>query len=120
MNIYTPEIMRQYAGRPRHELEPHIFAVAEEAYRRMIIQGKNQSIIVSGNNDWTLALFTRDAHMLGESGAGKTQSARYVMQYFALVDELSGKKDKISGPEDGSTSIEDAVLSTNPIMEVAL
>ena len=69
MNIYTPEIMRQYAGRPRHELEPHIFAIAEEAYRRMIIQGKNQSIIVSGNNYWTpalftaiTALFTRDAH----------------------------------------------------------
>lgn len=98
LNIYTPEIMRQYAGRPRHELEPHLFAIAEEAYRRMIRANENQSIIVSG-----------------ESGAGKTMSAKFVMRYFAIVDELVGKK----GVEKGS-SIEDAVLSTNPIMEVIL
>ena len=36
MNIYETQIMRQYAGRPRYELEPHLFAIAEEAYRRMI------------------------------------------------------------------------------------
>jgi myosin-5 len=63
LNIYTPEIMRQYAGRPRHELEPHLFAIAEEAYRKMIIDKQNQSIIVSG-----------------ESGAGKTMSAKFVMR----------------------------------------
>ena len=110
MNIYTPEIMRQYAGRPRHELEPHLFAIAEEAYRRMLREKVNQSIIVSG-----------------ESGAGKTQSAKYVMRYFAIVDEISiggggggGGGGGAGSAQDvnANTSVEDAVLSTNPIMEV--
>ncbi|KAJ3275583.1 Myosin type-2 heavy chain 1 [Terramyces sp. JEL0728] len=101
MNIYTAEIMRQYAGRPRHELEPHLFAIAEEAYRKMINEKVNQSIIVSG-----------------ESGAGKTQSAKYVMRYFATVDELStSRAGSATDIANSSTSIEDAVLSTNPIME---
>ncbi|KAI8899112.1 P-loop containing nucleoside triphosphate hydrolase protein [Globomyces pollinis-pini] len=99
MDIYSPTTMRQYAGRPRHELEPHLFAIAEEAYRRMINEKVNQSIIVSG-----------------ESGAGKTQSARYVMRYFAVVDE-SNSPGQQNHSDGNSTSIEDAVLSTNPIME---
>ncbi|KAJ2997285.1 Myosin type-2 heavy chain 1 [Globomyces sp. JEL0801] len=73
-----------------------IFAVTEQAYRQMIHQKINQSIIVSG-----------------ESGAGKTQSARYVMRYFAVVDETP-----TGANLDAGSSIEDAVLSTNPIMEL--
>jgi myosin-5 len=103
MNIYTPEIMRQYCGRSRHELEPHLFAIAEESYRRMIDFDQNQSIIVSG-----------------ESGAGKTQSAKYVMRYFAVVEHLTNSESRqtsLSDINEKNTSVEDAVLSTNPIME---
>ncbi|KAI8847709.1 P-loop containing nucleoside triphosphate hydrolase protein [Chytridium lagenaria] len=90
--LYSQEIMREYSGKRRGDLEPHLFAVAEEAYRSMIRDKKNQSIIVSG-----------------ESGAGKTQSAKYIMRYFAVdgSGHNSGKK----------SEIEEAVLSTNPIME---
>ena len=67
-----------------------------------MINGKNQSIIVSG-----------------ESGAGKTQSAKYVMRYFATVADLEKSQDGIDSPVDGTNiNVEDAVLSTNPIMEV--
>ncbi|RKO98816.1 hypothetical protein CXG81DRAFT_15404 [Caulochytrium protostelioides] len=114
--IYSPEIMREYSGKRRGELEPHLFAVAEEAYRTMITERRNQSIIVSG-----------------ESGAGKTQSAKYIMRYFAIVDDLtkqsmsrsSSLQNDMAGVADGDkssavgsrTEIEQAVLSTNPIME---
>ncbi|KAJ1536848.1 Myosin type-2 heavy chain 1 [Nowakowskiella sp. JEL0078] len=94
LNLYTPDVMREYSGQSRGELEPHLFAIAEESYRRMIKDNRNQSIIVSG-----------------ESGAGKTMSAKYIMRYFATVDDLDNKE---SG---GVSEIEDAVLSTNPIME---
>lgn len=92
--VYSPEIMREYSGKRRGELEPHLFAVAEEAYRTMIKFKKNQSIIVSG-----------------ESGAGKTQSAKYIMRYFAIVEDYEKKS------SSGKSEIEEAVLSTNPIME---
>ncbi|EGF77626.1 hypothetical protein BATDEDRAFT_13697 [Batrachochytrium dendrobatidis JAM81] len=107
LNIYTAEIMREYSGKQRDELEPHLFAVAEQAYRNMIKEKKNQSIIISG-----------------ESGAGKTQSAKYIMRYFAIVDELgvsrAGSAAEVAGNSNlagNTTEIEEAVLSTNPIME---
>ncbi|KAI9338461.1 P-loop containing nucleoside triphosphate hydrolase protein [Obelidium mucronatum] len=113
--LYSSDIMREYSGKRRGELEPHLFAVAEEAYRTMIREKRNQSIIVSG-----------------ESGAGKTQSAKYIMRYFATVDNLEGNtgglgnsgssiRSGIEGGEKNSaggiSEIEEAVLSTNPIME---
>ncbi|ORY48368.1 myosin-2 [Neocallimastix californiae] len=99
--IYTHDIMRAYSGKRRGELEPHLFAVAEEAYRNMLREKKNQSIIVSG-----------------ESGAGKTQSAKYIMRYFASVDELDQPFDGDADINDGGMSeVEEAVLATNPIME---
>uniref|UniRef100_G3VKW4 Myosin VB n=3 Tax=Sarcophilus harrisii TaxID=9305 RepID=G3VKW4_SARHA len=71
------------------DIDPHIFAVAEEAYKQMARDEKNQSIIVSG-----------------ESGAGKTVSAKYAMRYFATV-----------GGSASETNIEEKVLASSPIME---
>ncbi|KAJ3012294.1 UNVERIFIED_CONTAM: Myosin type-2 heavy chain 1 [Siphonaria sp. JEL0065] len=106
VNIYSTDIMREYIGSKRQELEPHIYGIAEECYQAML-QGKNQSVIVSG-----------------ESGAGKTQSTKYIMQYLAVVDSLS-KVDSVevlmrpgamnAGIKKSET--EDAVLASNPILE---
>ncbi|XP_074834028.1 unconventional myosin-Va-like [Carettochelys insculpta] len=70
-------------------MDPHIFAVAEEAYKQMSRNNKNQSLIISG-----------------ESGAGKTASAKYAMRYFATV-----------GGSLSDTSMEEKVLASSPIME---
>lgn len=84
-------------------MDPHVYAVAEEALRSLKKFGRNQSIIVSG-----------------ESGAGKTQSARYLMEYFAYANKVSQTRRSSSANHGGIpiSGIEEAVLSTNPIMEV--
>lgn len=48
VQLYEPDIIQQYSGRRRGELEPHLFAIAEDAYRCMIREKKNQTIVVSG------------------------------------------------------------------------
>ncbi|KAJ8659397.1 hypothetical protein O0I10_004759 [Lichtheimia ornata] len=97
--LYDPDIVQQYSGKRRGELEPHLFAIAEDAYRCMIRGQTNQTIVVSG-----------------ESGAGKTVSAKYIMRYFATADdqESIGKKKKLNG---SMTEVEEQILATNPIME---
>uniref|UniRef100_A0A3P8W035 G protein subunit beta 5 n=1 Tax=Cynoglossus semilaevis TaxID=244447 RepID=A0A3P8W035_CYNSE len=87
--IYDADIINAYSGQNARDMDPHIFAVAEKAYRQMARDERNQSIIVSG-----------------ESGAGKTVSAKYAMRYFATVSCSSG-----------DTSVEERVLASNPIME---
>nr|XP_023664120.1 unconventional myosin-Vb isoform X2 [Paramormyrops kingsleyae] len=87
--IYGEEVINAYCGQNMGDMDPHIFAVAEEAYKQMARDERNQSIIVSG-----------------ESGAGKTVSAKYAMRYFATV-----------GGSASDTNVEEKVLASSPIME---
>ncbi|KAM6302570.1 unconventional myosin-Vb [Podargus strigoides] len=87
--IYEQDVIYAYSDQNTGDMDPHIFAVAEEAYKQMARDEKNQSIIVSG-----------------ESGAGKTVSAKYAMRFFATV-----------GGSASDTSIEAKVLASSPIME---
>ena len=89
LHIYGQDAIGMYRGKNMGDLDPHIYAVSEEAFTKMERDNKNQSIIVSG-----------------ESGAGKTVSAKYAMRYFATV----------CGAE-AETQIEKKVLASNPIME---
>ncbi|KAJ3368479.1 Myosin type-2 heavy chain 1 [Allomyces arbusculus] len=107
VQLYTQDVVRAYSGKRRGELEPHLFAVAEDAFRGMIREKKNQSIIVSG-----------------ESGAGKTVSAKYIMRYFAMADAGESGEDyfqaaEVTSPTNaaGMSEVEQQVLATNPIME---
>lgn len=90
--LYSSYRIRRYANTRRGDEEPHLFAIAEEAYRCMINRKENQSIVVSG-----------------ESGAGKTVSAKYIMRYFASVDSDENQHDM--------SETEKQILATNPIME---
>ncbi|XP_069505574.1 unconventional myosin-Vb-like [Ambystoma mexicanum] len=87
--IYEEDIIHAYRGQDLGEMDPHIFAVAEEAYKQLARYNKNQSLIISG-----------------ESGAGKTMSAKYAMRYFATV-----------GGSSKDSNVEAKVLASNPIME---
>ncbi|XP_033624983.1 unconventional myosin-Va-like isoform X2 [Asterias rubens] len=87
--LYGEDVIYAYRGQDMGSMDPHIFAVAEEAFRKMSRFDQNQSIIVSG-----------------ESGAGKTVSAKYAMRYFAMV-----------GGSTAETQIEKKVLASNPVME---
>ena len=48
VTLYGPEIIQAYSGRKRGDLEPHLFAIAEDAYTAMSREGMGQTIIVSG------------------------------------------------------------------------
>uniref|UniRef100_A0A671RSA3 Unconventional myosin-Va-like n=1 Tax=Sinocyclocheilus anshuiensis TaxID=1608454 RepID=A0A671RSA3_9TELE len=87
--IYGTDIINAYSGQNMGDMDPHIFAVAEEAYKQMARDERNQSIIVSG-----------------ESGAGKTVSAKYAMRFFATVSGSASE-----------ANVEEKVLASNPIME---
>uniref|UniRef100_A0A8C4R4P1 Methyl-CpG binding domain protein 3b n=1 Tax=Eptatretus burgeri TaxID=7764 RepID=A0A8C4R4P1_EPTBU len=87
--IYGDDMILAYSQEGSGDMDPHVFAVAQEAFTQMARDERNQSIIVSG-----------------ESGAGKTVSAKYAMRYFAVV-----------GGSTGNTNVEEKVLASNPIME---
>ncbi|KAG7281019.1 hypothetical protein CRUP_016651 [Coryphaenoides rupestris] len=89
LSIYEADVIYAYSGQDMGDMDPHIFAVAEEAYKNMARDERNQSIIVSG-----------------ESGAGKTVSAKYVMRYIATVSRSLAQ-----------ANVEEKVLASNPIME---
>ncbi|KAL6861303.1 hypothetical protein ACP4OV_017003 [Aristida adscensionis] len=90
-HLYDPHMMQQYKGAPFGELSPHVFAVADVAYRAMINEGKSNSILVSG-----------------ESGAGKTETTKMLMRYLAY---LGGR-----AATEGRT-VEQQVLESNPVLE---
>ncbi|KAI0317763.1 myosin 5 [Amylostereum chailletii] len=101
VTLYGPEIIQAYSGRRRGELEPHLFAIAEDAYTAMRKEGMGQTIIVSG-----------------ESGAGKTESAKFIMRYLASVNPPeSPAKSRTKASLDESSEVERQILATNPVLE---
>ncbi|KAI9335806.1 P-loop containing nucleoside triphosphate hydrolase protein [Pilaira anomala] len=98
VQLYDPDIIQQYSGKRRGELEPHLFAIAEDAYRCMVREKSNQTVVVSG-----------------ESGAGKTVSATHIMRYFATADDKDSGK--VKDVTQGMTEVEEQIMATNPIME---
>ncbi|KAG8829588.1 Myosin type-2 heavy chain 1 [Serendipita sp. 399] len=98
--LYGPEVIQAYSGRRRGDLEPHLFAIAEDAYGHMKRDGKGQTIIVSG-----------------ESGAGKTESAKLIMRYLASVNSAESSDGKGRTKLDESSEVERQILATNPILE---
>merc|ERR1711936_54649 len=92
--IYTPTCVKIYLGKRRNEVPPHLWAITETAYRNMLTNAKNQSMLITG-----------------ESGAGKTENTKKVIAYLAQV-AATGKKG-----DSKKVSLEDQIVATNPILE---
>jgi len=108
VKIYGDEIIAQYSGVKQtlfHKLPPHVYAVAEAAYRNLINKGENQSMIVCG-----------------ESGSGKTESAKLLMRHLAYTTQQNASEEKSGGTPNKKEGvhaliIEQQVLAANPILE---
>ncbi|CAF3438202.1 unnamed protein product [Rotaria sp. Silwood1] len=94
--IYTLKVVLMYRGKKRTEVPPHLYAISDNAYSNMLRDRENQSMLITG-----------------ESGAGKTENTKKVIQYFALVAAASAKK------EEGkkTMTLEDQIVSANPVLE---
>ncbi|XP_070258721.1 myosin-14 isoform X3 [Myotis yumanensis] len=102
--IYTEAIVEMYRGKKRHEVPPHVYAVTEGAYRSMLQDREDQSILCTG-----------------ESGAGKTENTKKVIQYLAHVaSSPKGRKEPGVPASTGTMSygeLERQLLQANPILE---
>merc|ERR1739838_160706 len=91
---YTGTVVKMYLGKRRNEVPPHLWAITETAYRNMLTNIKDQSMLITG-----------------ESGAGKTENTKKVISYLAAVaaPKKPGQEKKVA--------LEDQIVATNPILE---
>ncbi|KAH9489186.1 Unconventional myosin-XV, partial [Bulinus truncatus] len=87
-NIYGLDMVKRYEGQPLGELPPHLFAIGSVSYSKMMKDSENQVLVISG-----------------ESGAGKTESTKLIMQYLAAVNK------------SGNNLITEQILEANPLLE---
>jgi len=87
-NLYTSSTIKEYRGKSLGTMPPHVFAIADKAFRDMKVLKQSQSVIVSG-----------------ESGAGKTESTKHILNYLCTnFGQTAG-------------SLEKKILNANPILE---
>lgn len=91
LDIYTEKHVKGYVGKSLGVLPPHVYAIADKAYRDMRNLGLSQGIIVSG-----------------ESGAGKTESTKHILRYLT---------DSYGGGSEGTEDLEARILAANPFLE---
>lgn len=95
--IYTPDIMEKYKDGGGRTMPPHIYAIADNAYRNLMADFKDQAVVISG-----------------ESGAGKTETMKLVLQFLA---DVSGRAQKQTTAGEKAESLEQQILKSNPVME---
>ena len=95
VDIYGEQKLQGFVGgQARKTSEPHIFATAAEAYRTMLSSSKSQCVLISG-----------------ESGAGKTESTKYVLQVLTRAGGNS------KGKDGGQPPVAEQIMQSNPVLE---
>ncbi|XP_042566556.1 LOW QUALITY PROTEIN: unconventional myosin-Ig [Clupea harengus] len=92
MDIYGKAIIDAYRGRELYENPPHLYSVADAAYKAMKRRAKDTCIVISG-----------------ESGAGKTEASKYIMQYIAAITNPSQREEV--------ESVKNVLLKSNCVLE---
>lgn len=120
LNIYSEKFIRKYVNFKKNDLKPHIYGVANEAYCNMMNNKENQSILITG-----------------ESGAGKTENTKKVIEFLASIAGvyeslnksssttsmgirnkiLEAKNSRILNISSDEISIDKKIIMTNPILE---
>eukprot|EP01091_Cochliopodium_minus_P002670 TRINITY_DN1251_c0_g1_i2.p1 TRINITY_DN1251_c0_g1~~TRINITY_DN1251_c0_g1_i2.p1 ORF type:complete len:527 (-),score=175.60 TRINITY_DN1251_c0_g1_i2:1721-3274(-) len=90
LQIYGQKVINDYVSKKIYENPPHVYAIAEAAYRNMRSNNANQCVIISG-----------------ESGAGKTEASKKLMEYITAVSKNSESVGKVKS----------MLLESNPILE---
>uniref|UniRef100_A0A8C7UHK4 Myosin Ic, paralog a n=1 Tax=Oncorhynchus mykiss TaxID=8022 RepID=A0A8C7UHK4_ONCMY len=90
LEIYSKAHMERYRGVSFYEISPHIYAVSDNTYRAMRTERRDQCILISG-----------------ESGAGKTEASKKILQYYATTCPVT----------DHMSTIRDRLLQSNPVLE---
>ncbi|KAK0174069.1 hypothetical protein PV328_007186 [Microctonus aethiopoides] len=90
MPYFSEREVQIYQGAAPYENPPHIYGLADEMYRNMLIDTECQCVIISG-----------------ESGAGKTVAAKYIMAYIS----------RVSGGGERVQRVKDIILESNPLLE---
>ena len=115
--IYGADFIQMYLNSSIGNVQPHIYQLAEAAYRRMVVDGSSQAVIISG-----------------ESGAGKTEAAKLILNcilrmsssvdffFFFLhvgfnVNTLVSDTSAVSGNSGDTQRVKDCIMSTNPLLE---
>ncbi|XP_014808715.1 PREDICTED: unconventional myosin-XVIIIa isoform X17 [Calidris pugnax] len=73
-SMYSEKVMHMFKGCRREDTSPHIYAVAQAAYRSMLMNRQDQAIV-----------------LLGASGSGKTTNCQHLVQYLATIAGSTGK-----------------------------
>merc|ERR1712002_745925 len=103
--IYNDSVVQMYRGKRRTEMPPHVFAIVDNAYQDMLIEHDNQSMLITG-----------------ESGAGKTENTKKVIQYIAKVAGVEKKPGEPAPPKEGEVArikgdLDEQVVEANPLLE---
>nr|CAB3264150.1 unconventional myosin-X [Phallusia mammillata] len=96
-DLYSDQVLTKYKNKDLGDEPPHVYAISNECYTCMWKREENQCVLISG-----------------ESGAGKTETTKFMLSYLSHVSKASGKTEP---SKENGRSIEQSILESSPLLE---